>query len=120
MHSKWIEYQGKKIFYQDFSNHYLDYEAVKKELAEVQAIVINNPIDSILVLANFTDTDIVGDLISALNTSSKLTKDYVRKTAVIGVSGIKKRLGDLLPKLTGQHLKYFDNELQAKMWLVKE
>ncbi|MCF6278622.1 MAG: STAS/SEC14 domain-containing protein [Anaerolineales bacterium] len=120
MRSQWIEYKGKKIFYQDFSKYYFNYEAAKRELAAVREIVIAEPKDSVLVLANFTDTTIAGDLMSALNNSSKLTKDHVHKTAVLGVTGIKRRMGDMLSKLTGQPLKYFNNEETAKEWLVTE
>ncbi len=120
MRSKWIEYQGKKIFYQDFSGLFYNYDAVKEELAEVQKIVIAQPLGSLLVLSNFTDTTIAGDLMTVLNESSKLTKDHVAKTAVIGVTGIKRRLADMLTKLTGQPLKYFDDEFAAKDWLTKE
>ncbi|MBT3712180.1 MAG: hypothetical protein HOG15_02380 [Anaerolineae bacterium] len=120
MRSKWIEYQDKKIFYQDFSKLFFNYQAVKEELVEVQALVIKEPPNSLLVLANFNDTAIAGDLMSALNASSALTKDHVRKTAVFGVSGIKKKLGDLLSRLTEQPLRYFDEESKAKKWLVEE
>ncbi|MBT3337107.1 MAG: hypothetical protein HN855_15555 [Anaerolineae bacterium] len=120
MRSKWIEYKGKKIFYQDFSKHFFNYQAVKEELVEVQAIVVKQPLDSLLVLTNFTDTAIAGDLMPVLNASSTLTKDHVHKAAVIGVTGIKKHLADMLTRLTGQPLKYFDTEIEAKEWLAQE
>ena len=120
MRSKWIDHEGKKIFYQDFSRFFFDYNAAKKELEKVQAVVMGEPLDSVLVLVNFSDTSVGGDLMSALNSSSALTKDHVRKTALIGVSGVKRKLGDLLSRLTGQPLKYFDDEIQAKKWLVEE
>ncbi|MEW5940104.1 MAG: hypothetical protein AB1750_10605, partial [Chloroflexota bacterium] len=63
MRSKWIEYGGKKIFYQDFSNLFYNYEAVKQELNEVQAIVKAEPPDSVLVLSDFQNTNIGGDLL---------------------------------------------------------
>lgn len=120
MRSKWIEYQGQKIFYQDFSNYFHNYQRVKEELAEVQALVMEQPLGSLLVLSDFRDTAISGDLMPALNASSALTQKHIRKTAVIGVTGIKKSLADMLSKLTGQALKYFDTEFEAKEWLVQE
>ena len=39
MRSNWIEYKGKKIFYQDFSKLFYNSAAVKAELEEVQKIV---------------------------------------------------------------------------------
>lgn len=120
MKSKWIEYNGKKIFYQDFSNLFYNEQAVMEELKEVQAIVLSQPENSTLVMSNFTNTEITMNLMPVLNESSSATKSHVRKTAVLGVSGIKRALGDLLSRITGQPLMYFDDELKAKEWLTRE
>lgn len=120
MRSTWIEHKGKKILYQDFSELFFNYDAVKEELEEVQKVVLEQPAGSLLVLSNFTDTTIAGDLMGILNESSRITKDHINKTAVLGVTGIKRRLADMLTKLTGQALKYFDDEYSAKEWLVQD
>jgi hypothetical protein len=118
MRSKWIEYQDKEIFYQDFSGFMYDSDALKKELTQVQAEVISHPKNSLLILSDFRDTNITNEMMSVLNASSVMTKDHVRRTAVLGVTGIKRTLADLLTRLTGQQLKYFDTEAAAKDWLV--
>jgi hypothetical protein len=120
MRSNWIEYKDKKIFYQDFSNHFYNSDAVKTELAEVQKIVVAQPLNSVLVLSDFRDTSIGSDILPAMNAASKVTKTYVRKTAVLGVIGIKRTLADLLTSLTGQPLKYFDDIETAKNWLTED
>ncbi|MBL8049896.1 MAG: hypothetical protein JNM46_01625 [Anaerolineales bacterium] len=120
MKSKWIDYKGKKIFYQDFSNNFFNDKAVIEELNEVQEIILSQPENSALVLSNFSNTEITSTVMPLLNESSKKTKSHIRKTAVVGVSGIKRTLGDLLSRITGQALIYFDNETEAKDWLVEE
>ncbi|MEP6894377.1 MAG: STAS/SEC14 domain-containing protein [Chloroflexota bacterium] len=120
MRSNWIEYKGKRIFYQDFSKHFYNSAAVKAELAEVQKIVLGEPEGSVLVLSDMRDTNIGSDLLPAMNAASAATKNHVRKTAVLGVTGMKRKLADLLTSLTGQPLKYFDNIDTAKAWLVEE
>jgi len=120
MRSQWIEHKGKRIFYQDFSQNFYNSEAVKAELNEVQKVVIASPLNSVLVLSDLRDTTIAGDLLSAMNAASRATKVYVRKTAVLGVTGMKLQLADLLTKLTGQPLKYFDDMEAAKNWLVED
>ncbi len=55
-----------------------------------------------------------------MNAASAATKDHVRKTAVLGVTGMKRKLADLLTALTGQPLKYFDDMEMAKNWLAEE
>jgi hypothetical protein len=120
MRSQWIEHNGKKIFFQDFSKHFYNAAAVKAELDEVQKVVMSQPLNSVLVLSDFRDTNIGSELLSSMNTASAATKAYVNKTAVLGVTGMKRKLADLLTALTGQPLKYFDNIEVAKNWLVEE
>ena len=119
MKSKWMEYNGKRILYQDYSNFFFNEEAVKRELAEVQAIVLNEPENSVLVLSNLSNTEVTLNLMPIFNEASRVTKSHVNKTAVLGVTGVKRTLGDLLSKLTGQPLMYFNNEIEAKEWLTK-
>lgn len=120
MHSIWIEHKGKRIFYQDFSKNFYNAAAVKKELAEVQKVVTAQPKDSVLVLSDFRDTNVGNELLSSMNAASAATKAYVHKTAVLGVTGMKRKLADLLTALTGQPLKYFDDFESAKNWLAEE
>ncbi|HXF84116.1 MAG TPA: hypothetical protein VNK49_01900 [Anaerolineales bacterium] len=120
MRSTWIEYKGKKIFYQDFSKLFYNSAAVKAELEEVQKVVTAQPLNSVLVLSDFRDTHVGSDLLPLMNAASAATKAYVRKTAVLGVVGIKRKLADLLTMLTGQPLKYFDDIESAKQWLVED
>ena len=119
MKSKWIEYNGKKILYQDYSNYFFNEDAVKKELAEVEALVLSQPENSILVLTNMSNTEVTLNLMPIFNEASRVTKSHVNKTAVLGVTGIKRTLGDLLSRITGQPLMYFNSEIEAKEWLTK-
>ena len=120
MHSTWIEHKGKKIFYQDFSKNFYNSAAVKAELTEVQKIVIAEPKNSVLVLSDFRDTNVGNELLASMNAASAATKAYVRKTAVLGVTGMKRKLADLLTALTGQPLRYFDDIQAAKNWLAED
>ena len=120
MKSKWIEYNGKQIFFQDFSNQFYNTEAVKKELEEVQEIVSAQPANSVLILSDFRNTNVGRELLPVMNSASAATKANVKRTAVLGVTGVKRALADLLTQVTGQPLKYFDEELPAKDWLTSQ
>ena len=120
MRSQWIDYNDKKIFYQDFSKLFYNTTAVKAELEEVQKIVLSQPEGSVLILTDMRDTNVGRELLPAMNAASTATKNQVKKTAVLGVTGVKRKLADLLTSLTGQPLKYFDDMETAKRWLASE
>lgn len=120
MRSNWLEHKGKQIFYQDFSKLFFNSSAVKAELAEVQKVVLAEPPGSVLVLTDMRDTNVGSDLLPAMNAASTATKAHIRKTAVLGVAGMKRKLADLLSTLTGQPLKYFDDIEAAKDWLAED
>jgi len=120
MRSEWIEHKGKKIFFQDFSKLFYNAPAAITELDEVQKIVISQPKNSVLVLTDMRDTNVGRELLPAMNAAPAATKDYVKKTAVLGVTGVKRKLADMLTALTGQSLKYFDDVEAAKNWLIED
>lgn len=120
MKSKWVEFNGKKILYQDFSNYFFNEKAVIDELREVQSVVLGLPENSALVLSNFSNTEITANLMPVLNELSSKTKAHVLKTAVLGITGVKRTLGDLLSRITGQQLMYFNTEQEAKEWLTRD
>ena len=120
MRSKWITYKDHQIFYQDFSGQdLLNSEIIKKELEEVQAVVLNEPPASMLVLSDFRETQVGKDLIDLMVVSSRLTKSHIKKTAVVGITGTKRFVANMLVGLTGQQLTLFDTVEQAKEWLVQ-
>jgi hypothetical protein len=120
MKSKWIEYNGQKIFYQDFSNHFYNEKAITEELKEVEKIVLSQPHHSLLILSNFSNTEISSSLMPILNKSAEASKAHIRKTAVLGVTGVKRALAEMLARITGHSLSYFTTETEAKEWLIKE
>jgi hypothetical protein len=120
MRSKWVTYKDHKIFYQDFSGHdLLESEAVKKELEEVQAVVMREPPASMLVLSDFRETQVGKDLIDLMVASSSATKSHIKKTAVVGITGAKRFVANMLISVTGQQLSLFDNIEQAEEWLIQ-
>jgi len=120
MRSHWVEHAGKQIFYQDFSGHdILHSDQVKTELSAVQLIVTAQPPNSTRVLADFRETTIGKDLIDLMTASSIETKAHVLKTAILGVTGTKRILVNVLMNLTGQKLVVFEEEQEALDWLAK-
>jgi hypothetical protein len=119
MRSRWITHKDKQILYQDFSGYnLLESDAAKAELYAVQEIVCSQPDNSVLALSDFRETQIGKDLMDLMVASSRQMKLHVNKTALLGITGTKRILVDMLVRLTGQQLTLFDTEEEAMEWLV--
>lgn len=120
MRSQWITHKDQQIFWQDFSKQsLLDIDMIREELQKVQEVVLQYPVNSVLVLADFRNTEVGKDLMDMMVESSKLTKGHVKKTAVLGIYGTKRILADALVRFTGQPMSFFSDVEKAKDWLVE-
>jgi hypothetical protein len=72
-----------------------------------------------LVLSDFRYTLVVKYLIDLMIVSSRLTKSHIKKTAVLGITGTKRFVANMLIGLTGQQLSLFNTVEQAEEWLIQ-
>ena len=86
---------------------------------EVQNVVLQEAPDSMLVLADFRNTQVGKDLMDLLTASSRITQVHIKKTAVIGVTGPKRILASMITSLTGQPFSLFDTPEHAQEWLIQ-
>jgi hypothetical protein len=120
MRSKWITHKGKRIFHIDLSGLGRNGEAFRKELLEAEAVTCQQPEDSLLVLTDTRDTVVSSEVMSIAKEGSARTTKYVRKTAVIGVTGVRQVLLDAVSRFSGQQFATFDDIETAKDWLVSD
>ncbi len=118
MKSKWITHTGKRIFHIDLSDLQTDVDAWRTELDEASAITRQQPKNSLLVLTDVRGTVMSSEVVSIAKESSAETTKYVRKTAVIGISGFRKVLIDAVSRFSGQRFAIFEDVEEAKDWLV--
>lgn len=71
------------------------------------------------VLVDITGVVMNTEAVQALKASTKRTGSMVEKTAVVGVTGLKKVLADAITTFSGTHTRYFDTKEQALDWLVQ-
>jgi hypothetical protein len=123
MKSKWVEYKGKRILHIDLSNFYNDMLGFDAELTETVATlgqdIYKMPEHSALVLVDLTNTRMTQEANKLLSERVTDTKKYVLKTAVVGMTGIRKVFLDYFARLASSETGSFDNLEEAKRWLVK-
>jgi hypothetical protein len=112
-----IDYKGNEVLY-------LDYRGMnEKQMIQIvdeateRTIQDNKPR---LLLANITGTFVLPDFLKKAKEDGKRTKHLTLKSAIVGVEGAKKVLLKVYNYFIGNEMKPFNDEVEAKEWLVKE
>lgn len=118
--SRWVVWHGVGVLHLDYANFKQDIEGLREEVRQADEEIQREPKGSVLVLIDLRDTVATGAVVSLFKESSALTNPYVRKHALIGVTGMKRFLADKVAKLARRPMRLFDTEEQALDWLVKD
>jgi threonine synthase len=70
-------------------------------------------------LVDITGVMMDAEAVQAIKDSTKRDREMVEKTAVVGVTGLKKILADAIAAFSGTHAKYFATKEEALEWLTK-
>ncbi len=123
MKSQWITYKGKRILHIDLSNFKEDLKAFEVELtASVTTIgqeIYQRPSHSVLVLVDLRNTTMTQAAQKLLMERIKDTREYIQKTAVVGMTGLRRMFLDFFAHLADSETAPFDDPDSAKEWLTK-
>jgi len=115
--SGYITYQGQEILFYDHSG--LRGKDLLNSLKEANQIVLNAPHSRTLFLADFSNTYIDSEIMAYLSSDEeKAATKKIRKTAAVGVSGIKKIFLNTYNTITQSGARAFDDLESAKQYLV--
>lgn len=118
MRSRWITHKGEQIFFADLSGLGRHPDAFREELIEAEAVASQQPEGSVLVLTDVRDTVLFSEVMDFAKESSARMAKYIRKEAIIGMSGIRQVLLDAVSRFSGRQFATFDDIEAAKDWLV--
>ena len=119
---EFIDHNGKKIFYLNFSH--MAKNDIPVFMEEAKKMVSSNPPRSVLFLADVYKMRFDKTTVKHFVEFFKFTKTYTQKTAVIGLDSIKKTLYEAVLVLSGrgsENIRVFDGhnaETKAKDWLT--
>lgn len=120
MCTKWIEYKGQKILYHDFFHHdMLDVQKIKDEYAIMRQFILTEPARSVRILADFRNGQIMKDLLDEMIQHAKSTQSHIQKIAAVGCTGSKRLMLDMVVRMTGQPMAFFNDPESAQQWLVE-
>lgn len=102
----------------DFANFKSDVAGLRAEVEAADREILKEPPASVLLLVDMRNTVASGPAVELFKESSKLTASHVKKQAVIGISGFKRFLADVVARFSGQGMRLFDTEAEAMDWLA--
>ncbi len=123
MAAHWIDFEGKRIFYVDMAGFKTNEQALDDELNRTIGNIgegwENTPLGTALVLVDLRDTNITRGVQRRIMERIKVTQKYIRKTAVVGLSGLRRVFLDLFARSAAVQTVGFEDPDSAKKWLVK-
>ncbi len=121
MKSHWTLHKNKRVFISDFSNCGTDADAVRAEGEAIKTALQNEPAKSVLAIANLDGTFVNEGILQAFRQLIPVTNKYVKRRAIIGLSGFRRHFIFLVSKFVGDvNYSPFDTLDEALDWIVQE
>ncbi len=121
MKSHWMLHKGRKIFISDFSNMGTDALAVHHECEAIKLSLENEKPQSLIAIVNLNGTFVSDGTVQAFKDLLPYTNKYVKRRAVIGLSGFRKHFIFLVSKFVGNvNFAPFDTLEEALEWIIKD
>lgn len=115
----WIEHQGLRILYHDFSNIQDVDEAVEVVRAAAGPMRACPP-NSVLALTNVAGSRFNKRVLDAIVELTKGNKPFVKASAIVGLSGLTKAAYIMIGRLTGRSIHALNSLDEAKDWLAEQ
>lgn len=117
-----IQHKDKEIYYIDYSNIKNSGEFLKTivETGAFREKIKAAGKKDLLVLVNIQGSYLNIEILDELKKAGRIIKEITRKEAIIGITGYKKILLQIVQTFTNLHFKVFNSLEEAKNWLTEE
>ena len=116
-HTEWIRHKGKELLYCDFRG--LSDEDLIILIRQVDDLITNSGKKDILKINDVRGLFATPSVLPEIKRSSKLLKPYLKKSAYVGITGVKKILLEAINRVSSIGAKPFAELEDAKDWLVE-
>ncbi|MCD4814260.1 hypothetical protein K8S19_11285 [bacterium] len=111
-------YKGRRILQLDLTGA----KDGKKEgfmvIGKLNELIVKEPMNSVLALIDVSQAYLTPKILAILKEGAGKNKNYVKAAAIVGASGVKKLLMQIVANITGRNIKQFNSISEAKDWLV--
>ena len=117
MSIEWISHKGNKILYVKYTG--LSPEAMRDQVKSATQTIIDTKSDQNLVLTDMQECFVDEAFLELSKQQGKLSLPHCSKSAIVGLTGVKKLLLKGVNAFTPKAREPFDTIEEAKEWLVK-
>ena len=97
-----------------------DIAMLKAVTEEMHRVISQEPPNSVLTLNDVTDTSFDSESVAVLKSKVAANAPYVKRAAVIGISGLQQLIYEGIQKFSERKIPSFNTRQQALEYLVKE
>ncbi len=115
---QFIQYRGKNILIEDFSNMRPGKEMLET-IALAQKTITSQPENSVLAVLDATGAHYDIESISAMKEFVKANSPFIRKSAVVGIKGLLQIALHTLSTVSGRHFPMFEDRQAAMDYLIE-
>ncbi len=114
-----INYQGKSILFGDFANLRPGKE-FEEAVDEAQSLIAGQPPNSVLAVFDATNAHYDMEVVTRMKEFVQANTPYIRKSAVVGISGLMLIALNTLANVSGRKFPVFETQQAALDYLVEE
>lgn len=114
-----IDYKGKRILVEDFSNLKTEDE-LDAMIWEAEKVVHQQPLNSLLVVVDMTNSTFGPKATQSSKEASKSNTPYIKASAMVGMNKLMEIILNSLRMVTGRNIANFKTREEAYEWLIKQ
>ena len=114
---QWIQLLDREILFIDFSELYG--QSFIREIKGLRSFIEKSGKNNIHVLVNTSGSYITAEVFKEMRQTAKKANPQIEKVAIIGSTTIQEIFIKILRNLSHIQFKSFDNEEEAKIWLIQ-
>ena len=111
-----ITHQGKELLLVDFAN--LKADQFIQAIGEAKKFLLGLGKKDLLVLYDVSNSRVSPEVVDTLKEAAKATHPFIKRRAVVGISGLQRVILNAVNVFTGEDIRPFETPEQAKDWLA--
>src|SRR5215510_192616 len=113
---KFIEHMGKRVLFINYAD--CDIAMLKAVAEEMHRVISKEPPNSVLTLNDVTGTSFDTESVAVLKSKVTANAPYVRRAAVIGITGLQQLIYEGIQKFSERKIPLFATRQEALDYLV--